>query len=66
MGRGEGKKTKRNESIEMKIISKVDTELRVQPEEGMGERGKIQNIERTDTRNRNFISGIFYGIDQIR
>lgn len=27
---------KRNESIEMKIISKIDTELRVQPEEGVG------------------------------
>lgn len=43
IGRGEGKKAKRNENIEMKIISKVDIECRVQPEKLMG--GRENNPE---------------------
>lgn len=38
MGRGEENKAKINESIAIKIISQTDTELRIQPEEGMGRR----------------------------
>jgi len=36
MGSSEGKKEKRYSSIRMKIISKVETELKFQPEERMG------------------------------
>lgn len=38
MGRAEENKVKINESIAIKIISQIDTELRMQPKEGMGRR----------------------------
>lgn len=38
MGRSEENKAKINESIANKIISQTDTELRIQPEEGVGRR----------------------------
>lgn len=38
MGRGGENKTKRKVSIAIKIIAQTDTELRIQPEEGMGRR----------------------------